>query len=280
MMDPALVFCLDRSSAAKASALAANFGLPTLDASGLAEKTTKARLLFFQDHLPHLPSLVFLVNDGALQLASVDDRGVLAISASFHGAAVDYRREKGGGRSELIAKAVGLKGGKSPAVIDATAGLGVDAFVLASLGCRVTLLERVPAVGALLQDALARSRLYAEEEDAKLGEVLRRMELVQTDAVAYLNRLSEADFPDVIYLDPMFPERKKSAAVKKEMQVFHKLVGPDDDANRLFESALVRARNRVVVKRPRIAPALPGPEPSHTIEGKRNRYDVYLTSAF
>lgn len=276
-MDPAAVFCLNRSSAAQAAALVESGGLPTIDASRIATDSTKERLRFFQDHLPHLPALAFLVRDDATQLALVDDRSVLAISARFHGAGMDYRREKGGGRSELIAKAVGLKGGKSPMVIDATAGLGVDAFVLASLGCRVTMLERVPAVNALLRNGLERSRLYAAEEDAKLQAILSRMRLVQTDATGYLNNLEEEEFPDVIYLDPMFPERKKSAAVKKEMQIFHKLIGPDDDADRLFQVALARARDRVVVKRPRVAPSLTDRSPSHSIEGKRNRYDIYLS---
>ncbi|HKK18550.1 MAG TPA: class I SAM-dependent methyltransferase, partial [Opitutales bacterium] len=72
------------------------------------------------------------------------------------------------------------------------------------------------------------------------------------------------------------PERRKSAAVKKEMQIFHKLVGADEDSGRVFEAALPRARNRVVVKRPRIAPALAGRDPNYAVEGKRNRYDVYL----
>ena len=107
--------------------------------------------------------------------------------------------------------------------------------------------------------------------------LFNRMQLVSADSSQYLEDLEEAECPDVIYLDPMFPERKKSAAVKKEMQLFHRLIGPDSDASRLFDSAIAKARNRVVVKRPRIAPAITGRAPSHTLEGKRNRYDVYLT---
>lgn len=279
MMEPAVVFCLDSPSLRKATALATDLRLPLLEGGSIASKSVREQLKFFKGHLAQWPALVFIVSAEVLQLALIDQHGVLAIDASFYGAGMDYRRERGGGRSELIAKAVGLRGGKSPTVIDTTAGLGVDAFVLASLGCRVTLLERVPAICALLKDGLGRSRRIAAEQDGKLVDILKRMELIEDDSAEYLNRLAELDFPDVIYLDPMFPERKKSAAVKKEMQIFHKLVGADGDADRLFEIALARARNRVVVKRPRIAPAMTGREPSHVIEGKRNRYDVYLAAA-
>jgi 16S rRNA (guanine1516-N2)-methyltransferase len=278
-MDPAAVFCLDHPSAAKAAGLVGDFELPLFEVSGIAAKSSKERLRFFQDHLGHLPALAFLVSEDVVQLALIDDREVLAIRARFHGSGVDYRRAKGGSRSEIIARAVGLKGQKVPRVVDATAGLGVDAFVLASLGCRVTMLERVPAVSALLRDGLERSLLHASGNDPALEAILRRMQLVRTDAVEYFNRMAEADSPDVVYLDPMFPERRKSAAVKKEMQLFHKLIGPDKDADRLFQVALSRARDRVVVKRPRIAPSLAGREPSHRIEGKRNRYDVYLIAS-
>ena len=278
-MDPEAVFCLDAPSLPKASGIADDGRLPLIEPNAAAAKSTKRRLRFFREHLVELPALVFIVESGVLQLASVGEGGIVAIHAGFHGAGMDYRRQKGGGRSEMIARAVGLKGGKLPAVIDATAGLGVDAFVLASLGCEVTLLERVPAVAALLRDGLERSRAFAAEEDGKLEGILRRMRLQQVDAAGYLDSLDEVDWPDVIYLDPMFPERKKSAAVKKEMQIFHKLVGADEDAGQLLDTALARTRQRVVVKRPRIAPALAGPGPGHVIEGKRSRYDVYFAKA-
>ena len=81
--------------------------------------------------------------------------------------------------------------------------------------------------------------------------------------------------PDVIYLDPMFPVRSKSAQVKKEMRIFHQLVGADPDSDSLLDAALSQARYRVVVKRPRIAPALANTPPNYTLEGKSNRYDIY-----
>lgn len=278
MMRPAAVYCLAASALKLAAALADETGLPMVDASGLCHEPARERHRFVRDDLAQQPALAYLVDADGVQLALIDAGRVVGIRAGFHGSTMDYRRAKGGGRSEMIARAVGLKGGEFPSVVDATAGLGGDAFVLASLGCPVTLLERVPAVYVLLEDGLRRSRDYAAEADAALEEILNRMRLVRGEAAGYLEQLDETDLPDVIYLDPMFPERKKSAAVKKEMQIFHKLVGPDEDAGRVFAVALRRARKRVVVKRPRIAPTLTEAKPNHTLEGKRNRYDIYLTA--
>ncbi len=89
----------------------------------------------------------------------------------------------------------------------------------------------------------------------------------------------EGEPPQVIYLDPMFPHRDKSALVKKEMRVFRPLVGDDLDAPALLEAALALATHRVVVKRPRKAPIIDGPKPSHGLEGKSSRYDIYPKKA-
>lgn len=275
-MKPEAVFSLDGSGAIKAEAIAREFGLPFFVEPSSAERSRKEQLRFFEQGLGRLPALAFLIESDVLHLALIEVQGLIKIRAGFHSSSLDYRREKGGGRSEMIAKAVGLKAGKTPSVIDATAGLGVDAFVLASLGCEVTMLERVPAVAALLRDGLERSRAYAAEHDPKLADALARMQLVSGNALNFLKESRAECCPEVVYLDPMFPERKKSAAVKKEMQVFHRLIGPDEDADQLLEFALSVARDRVVVKRPRVAPKLSGPVPSHVMEGKRNRYDVYL----
>ena len=194
-----------------------------------------------------------------------------AIRADFHGPSVTYRRKRGGGRGQMLAKAVGLKHGQCPTVLDCTAGLGRDAFVLASLGCVVTLLERDPVVHALLADGLQQARAQAI---AELDIILARMSLEAADAHAYLKHAQAR--PDVIYLDPMFPERHKSALVKKEMQVLQGLIGPDADADELLSAALGLAQQRVVVKRPRIAPNLAHRTPSYMLEGKSNRYDIFL----
>lgn len=175
----------------------------------------------------------------------------------------------------MIAKAVGLGSGVSPNVWDATAGLGKDAFILASLGCSVTMFERLPDVRALLRHALACAR-GAESLDSALSTTLERMHLIEGDAKMSLSEIGPDSVPDVVYLDPMFPARTKSALVKKEMRVFHDLVGDDDDAPALLEAALDSGVRRVVVKRPQVSDYLGGETPSHQCVGKSNRFDIYL----
>ncbi len=196
------------------------------------------------------------------------------VFVDFVGGAVGHRRRFGGGRGQPLAKAVGLKGSASPQVVDATAGLGRDAFVLASLGCAVTLVERSPVVAALLADGLARGA-----HDAEVAPIMARMRLVNADAAEYLQRLQGDERPDVVYLDPMYPHREKSALVKKEMRAFRELVGEDPDADRLLPAALAAARQRVVVKRPDYAEPLAGPKPTLAIPTKNHRFDVYVMKA-
>lgn len=197
------------------------------------------------------------------------------IRVDFTEGAVDHRRKFGGGKGQMIAKAVGMKAGVYPQVLDATAGLGKDSFVLATQGCRLTMIERSPIVNALLQDGLTRALTVARAEDPQLLAILNRMSLVAGDSLQYLASLSADQLPDVIYLDPMFPERQKSADVKKEMKAFHDLVGADQDADSLLPLALAHVNYRVVVKRPRKAPFLNNQTPSYQLEGKSSRYDIY-----
>ncbi len=202
----------------------------------------------------------------------------LCIEAEFAHGSVAHRRQFGGGKGQQIAKAVGLSKGFRPHVLDATAGLGKDAFVLATLGAKMTLVERSPVVHALLENGLKRGRSYADyNEDQDLTDILGRMDLIASDSGEYLAD-TDAMF-DIVYLDPMFPERKKSALVKKEMRVFHDIVGADEDADRLLDIALTRAKYRVVVKRPRIAPDLAGKLPAYRLEGKSSRFDIYTKCA-
>lgn len=196
------------------------------------------------------------------------------VYVDFVGGAVGHRRRFGGGRGQEIARAVGLKQGATPHVLDATAGLGRDAFVLASLGCTLTLVERSPVVAALLADGLRRAA--AAEE---VAEIIRRMRLVHADAAAWLAGLPSAAAPDVVYLDPMYPHRAKAALVKKEMRLFREVVGADRDAERLLETALKVARVRVVVKRPDYAEPLGGRPPTMSIATKNHRFDVYVIKA-
>lgn len=198
------------------------------------------------------------------------------IRVDFVGGRAAHRRRFGGGRGQLVARACGIGKGVMPSIVDATAGLGRDAFVLASLGAQVLLVERVGAIAALLEDGITRAR-----HDPDVGEILARMQLQHGDATTQLAELvKQAAFvPEVIHLDPMFPHRDKSALVKKEMRLFRALAGQDDDAPRLLEAALDVASHRVVVKRPKGAPPIAGPKPHHEILEKNSRYDLYVHRA-
>ena len=203
-----------------------------------------------------------------LQLQPCDQRGGGPIAVDFGSGQMRYRRR--GGHNEILGRAVGVGKRQHLHVVDATAGLGRDGFVLADSGCRVTLLERHPVVHALLADGLERARC---SRDAWLAEVAARLALVEQDGINWLRECEPS--PDVVYLDPMFPERKKSALVKKEMRVFQLLVGDDPDAGELLGRARQLARYRVVVKRPARAPELAGQKPGFTLSGKSVRFDVY-----
>lgn len=178
-----------------------------------------------------------------------------------------YRQLHGGGLSQLIAKAVGIKGNHSLKVLDCTAGLGEDAWVLANLGCEVHMLERSPIVADALQTALQ------ELQQTELGKKLQ-LKLTHCNALDYLQSL-DAPIYDVIYLDPMFPIRKKTALSKKTMRTLRDIVGEDNDANDLLLAALPKAKNRIVVKRHRHAPYLAGLIPDFNYVGKSSRFDVY-----
>lgn len=216
-----------------------------------------------------------------LELRKVDEPKLGAIFVDLAGGAVAHRRKFGGGKGQAIAKAAGLNKGVTPTVLDGTAGLGRDAFVLASLGCKVQMVERHPVVAALLDDGLERGK-----QDPEIGDwVSERMSLLHASSHNALESLaSDAEFtkPDVVYLDPMYPHpegKKKSALVKKEMRVFQSLVGADLDADKLLEPALALASKRVVVKRPDYADWLDGQKPAMAIETKKNRFDVYVNAS-
>lgn len=219
------------------------------------------------------PAFVVVFDENGVSLQQTGRKAPGPIRAEFAEGSVDHRRKFGGGKRQMIAKAVGVKSGIYPTVLDATAGLGKDAFVLATLGCQVQMLERSPVVHALLQDGLIRAR--SDSDDPELAHIIARMELIAVDSQDYLSHISEADKPDVIYLDPMFPDRNKTADVKKEMAAFHHVVGKDEDADLLLEKALAKANYRVVVKRPRKAAFIANKTPSYQLEGKASRYDIY-----
>jgi 16S rRNA (guanine1516-N2)-methyltransferase len=189
----------------------------------------------------------------------------------------DMRHRRRSGHNELLGRAVGVSARRSLHVVDATAGLGRDSFVLADMGCTVALCEREPVIAAMLSRGLLAA--LASGDDWLAG-VARRMSLVATDARELAPQ--QLASTDVIYLDPMFPPRDKSAAVKKEMALFHVLLGheiSDRDADALLLWAIGQDVSRVVVKRPPRAPVLAGKKPSHSVGGKAVRFDVYVRRA-
>ncbi|TBU82849.1 SAM-dependent methyltransferase [Pseudomonas daroniae] len=209
------------------------------------------------------------LGEGGLQLVELGPQAPGPVRVDFVEGAVAHRRQFGGGAGQMIAKAVGIQPGIRPRVLDATAGLGRDAFVLASLGCTISLIERQPLIGALLEDGLQRAAA-----DAEVAAIVARMRLLQGNAISIMADWQE-EAPQVVYLDPMFPHRDKSALVKKEMRLFRPFVGDDPDAPALLEAALGLASHRVVVKRPRKAPIIEGAKPGYALEGKSSRYDIY-----
>lgn len=191
------------------------------------------------------------------------------LRVDFVEGAMAHRRQFGGGAGQMLARAVGIQSGIRPYILDATAGLGRDAFVLADLGCKLQLLERNALVAWLLQDGLQRAA-----DSAQTAEIAGRMQLQNGDAIKLMQNWQH-EVPQVIYLDPMFPQREKSALVKKEMRLLQPLVGADDDAPGLFLAAWQLASHRVVVKRPRTAPLISEQQPSFQLSGKSCRYDIY-----
>ena len=167
-----------------------------------------------------------------------------------------------------LARAIGRS---TRTILDATAGLGHDAFLLACLGWTVHAVERHPVIFTLLNESLL-STGHDERISPVLGD---RLHIYNQDAVSWLNDGNRTDV-DVIYLDPMFDERRSSALPKKPAQILRRIVGHDTDTRELFDHAMEHAMNKVVVKRSDHDPPLVG-EPSHSYKGKIVRYDVYKT---
>ncbi len=165
------------------------------------------------------------------------------------------------------AKSKGLP--DQPLAVDATAGLGEDAFILASGGYSVVLCEYNPVIAALLADALDRAG-----KDPDLSRISARMTLVEGSSIDFLGRMEKR--PDLVYLDPMFPAKQKSGISKKKLQLFQKLEMPCSREEELMEAARAAGPERIVVKRPLKGPALAGKKPSHSIEGKNIRFDCYV----
>jgi 16S rRNA (guanine1516-N2)-methyltransferase len=191
------------------------------------------------------------------------------LKCSFIEGPILHRLKYGKGRGQNLAKAVGFKFNKNRTIIDATAGLGYDAFILASLGANVTLIERSEKIYDLLKAAISEAKLYGGE----ISKIVNRMNLLFGDSKDILPNIA----PEVILIDTMYKERKKSALVKNDMRLVREVVGSDSDHVELINVALNNASKRVVIKQPRYAETLDNIKGcSHQILGKTIRYDVYV----
>ncbi len=238
------------------------------------ELTPTAKTLAHQLNLPIIQTMndtlpfILLLDDKGLSLIQTEKHAPGPIRVDFVEGKLAHRRRNQ--QKELLVKAAGITSVYKPTILDATAGFGSDAFVLATKGCQVIMLERSPIVAALLQDGLNRAL-----ENHSLRDIISNMRLINIDSISYLKTLIEN--PDVIYLDPMFPLRKKSACVKKEMSALQKLLDPRDNIEELFQLAIQQAKKHVIVKRPKLAPSLTDRKPNFQLKGKSCRFDVYAS---
>lgn len=171
-------------------------------------------------------------------------------------------RECGEERPGMAARASGLT------AIDATAGMGEDSLLLAAAGFDVTLYEYDPVIAALLRDTLRRAcRIF------ELSDIVKRMHPVEGDSIPALQELETA--PDLILLDPMFPEKRRKSLSKEKLQLIQKLERPCPDETKLLDASLAAGAGRVVVKRPLKGPYLAGRKPDYSIKGKTIRYYCY-----
>ena len=179
------------------------------------------------------------------------------------------RLRTGNLQREMLIKAARVKGISSPLVIDATAGMGEDSLILAAAGFRVRMYERDPVIAALLADALRRA-----SEHPELSDITGRMKLIIEDSITAMKALDNP--PDVILLDPMFPERQKSSLVKKKFQLLHQLESPCEDEEQLLKAAVGTGPRKIVIKRPLKGSYLAGRKPDYSLKGKAIRYDCLV----
>lgn len=235
------------------------------------------------EELPADCTHVLCLTEHGLELAQPSLKRQAPTRVDFFDAALQYRLHTSG-RRQGLGKAVGLdKTRERISVLDATAGLGRDALLLAHLGCQVTLAEQSPVMHALLEDGLQRALAAAEGE---LVEALSRMTLVQGDSRQLFAAIEAGTSgrPDVVYLDPMFPAREKSANVKKDIALLQSLLGVERDFPAFLAGARACAIRRVVVKRPGGKPSgKPDaglPAPTFVVPGKATHFEVYVNSSF
>lgn len=212
--------------------------------------------------------LSFINKDGRLAITD----GRMSLSGDYEHMLPRIRQDRLAG--ELIVKASGIMKmsadpGKRPLAIDATAGLGEDSLLLAAAGYRVIMFEKDPVIAALLKDTLIRAA-----DISGMKEAVSRMELREENSICGMKMIGEK--PDLVFLDPMFPERRKSALVKKKLQLIQRLEKPQEAEDELFKAALAVCPERIIVKRPLKGPYIAGIKPSNSVSGKQIRYDCYI----
>ncbi len=228
--------------------------------------------LFIQEKQPDIKTDFYLTfNNNYLILHPQDKTLGKGLYVDFVEGKLAFRRKYGGGKQQPLARAFGLHKGEMPDIIDATAGLGRDAFVLANLGCQIQLIEFSKIIAALLENGLQR----AQQDQEIRTWITTRLSLICDDSKVFLRNLEKK--PSAIYLDPMYPERQKSALVKKEMRIFRQFLAENDTGEELLEVALKVAQKRVVVKRPIYAPFLADKKPQAQIVSENTRFDLYFT---
>lgn len=178
------------------------------------------------------------------------------------------RVTKGRLHHEMLVKIARTKT-EHPVAVDAAAGMGEDSFLLAAAGYEVYLFEQDAVIAALLRDAL-----YRAGEDDRLREIVGRMHLSEGNSIELMPRLGIT--PEIVYLDPMFPPRKKSGLIHKKLQLIQKLEQPCADERELFAAAAAMHPKKIIIKRPLNGAPLADRKPSYTVKGKAIRYDVVV----
>lgn len=184
----------------------------------------------------------------------------------------NHKTQRRSQQSELLHRAIGITDKIKPRVLDATAGMGRDAYLIANRGCRVTMTEQHPLVYLLLQSGLQQAT------KTSVSSTMAKLDLIHADANSFLEQ-TETQF-DVIYLDPMFPDKNKTAKTKKEMQLLRSLLDDDQESLELLDKAIDLAKHRVVIKRPLKAPPYAGKPPSYNLKGRTVRFDIFGIKAF
>ncbi len=257
----------------KAERWANRLGLPLISVGNVSIDNASTTNESSKHISNHVSAYVDEIPAGELHLW-VDEEGLslrqdqLALRGDF--TRMEKRLKPSNLSRELLVKASRIKDEASPILLDATAGLGEDSLLLAAAGFRVHLYEYNPIIAALLQDSMERALLIPE-----LADAVNHMTLHVGDSVEAMREPLEhiGVIPDVVLLDPMFPERQKSALVKKKFQLLQQLEAPCSTEKELLDGAFSSGAAKVVIKRPVKGPYLAGKKPGYSVSGKAVRYD-------